>query len=249
VRSAKAENTTAAASIFVNPAQFARHEDLDKYPRTLEADLEKLEAAGCDYLFMPSVKEMYPQPTVTEGDAQRGTIVEVKGLSHQLEGSIRPHFFRGVATVVSKLLVVTMPDRTYFGQKDAQQCVVVRNLVKDLLFPTEVVVKPTLRESDGLAMSSRNGYLTPSDREAGICLYRGLSAAKALFDAGERSADKLVAAAKAVVQAETRVKLQYLNINDPLTLEDLKTVHPGDGAIFSGAILTSSTRLIDNIVL
>jgi len=248
VERAKRECETVAASIFINPAQFARGEDLDKYPRTVEEDIEKLKRAGCDYVFMPSVAEMYPSGITLDIPDQQGTFIEVRGKSHQMEGIIRPHFFRGVATIVAKLFNVTTPNVAYFGQKDAQQCVVVRNLVHDLLYDIKIVVGETVREPDGLAMSSRNGYLSPSDREAGLCLYRGLSAAQRLFAQGVRDRARLHAAATDAINAEPRVKLQYVSLAHPRTLEELDTVGP-DGAILAGAIQTSSTRLIDNVLL
>ena len=248
-RMARRDCETVAASVFVNPAQFARGEDLDKYPKTLEADLDKLGAAGCDYVLLPTVADMYPAGIVLDIPDQEGTFVEVRGKSHQMEGTVRPHFFRGVATVVCKLFNATTPSVAYFGQKDAQQCVVVRNMARDLLFGIEIVVGATVREPDGLAMSSRNGYLSPSDREAGVALFRGLSAAQRLYDAGGvRDRARLHAAATAVIEAEKRVKLQYISIAHPRTLAELDVVG-ADGAILSGAIMTTSTRLIDNVLL
>jgi pantoate--beta-alanine ligase len=248
VRQARRECESVAASIFVNPAQFAKGEDLDKYPRTLDADLRLLGDAGCDVVWVPPVEELYPAGIVLDRSDQQGTFVEVLGKSHQMEGTVRPHFFRGVATVVCKLFHATQPSVAYFGQKDAQQCVVIRNMVRDLLFDVQVVVGATVREPDGLAMSSRNGYLSPADRQAGLCLYRGLTAAQRLFDQGARDRSALHAAAATVIAAEPRVALQYVSIAHPRTLAELSAVG-SEGAILSGAIMTTSTRLIDNVLL
>jgi len=237
------------ASIFVNPAQFAVGEDLDKYPRTLERDLEMLKEMGTDLVFVPSVKEMYPSGIVLELNEQQGTFVEVKGKSHQMEGTIRPHFFRGVATVVCKLFNAVQPDKAYFGQKDAQQCVVVRTMVRDLLMPIEIVISPTMREKDGLAMSSRNGYLTKEDREAAPILYQGLMRAYKLFkEEGVVDRDTLLSEAAKVIETEKRVKLEYLSLAHFDHIKEIKTIDK-DGAIISGAIKTTSTRLIDNLYL
>jgi len=246
---ARKECETVVASIFVNPAQFAPNEDLDKYPRTLESDLELLRSEGVDYVFAPTAREMYPSGINLVVAEQVGTFVEVKGKSHQMEGQIRPHFFRGVATVVLKLFNVVSPTKAYFGQKDAQQCVVVQSMVRDLLIPTEVVVGPTVREHDGLAMSSRNNYLSPEDRKAGPVLFRALSSSYNLFhQKGVVDKESLFKEAQDTILKEPRVSLEYLSLAHPDSLRELDFVGE-EGAILSGAIKTSSTRLIDNLFL
>ena len=171
------------ASIFVNPTQFGPNEDLAKYPRDLPRDLALLEAAGVDLVWTPTVEVMYPTGFQTW--------VQVEALTRRLEGEVRPGHFRGVTTVVAKLFNAVGPDKAYFGQKDAQQAAVIRRMTKDLDFPIEIVVCPTLREADGLAMSSRNAYLNPAERQAATVLFRALSAAKSAYDSGERIAEKL----------------------------------------------------------
>ena len=183
VQAARAECDRVVASIFVNPTQFGPNEDLAKYPRDLPRDLALLEAAGVDLVWTPTVEVMYPSGFQTW--------VQVEALTRRLEGEIRPGHFRGVTTVVAKLFNAVGPDKAYFGQKDAQQAAVVRRMTKDLDFPIEIVVCPTLREADGLAMSSRNTYLNPAERQAATVLFRALSAAKSAYDSGERVAEKL----------------------------------------------------------
>ncbi|KAJ3163143.1 hypothetical protein HDU86_002312 [Geranomyces michiganensis] len=248
---ARSQCDKVVASIFVNPAQFAPTEDLAKYPRTEDQDVAMLAAAGCDVVFIPNVAEMYPAGIVLDVKDQRGTFVEVAGFSHQMEGSIRPHFFRGVATVVSKLFNIAQPTRAYFGQKDAQQCAVVRTMVRDMFVPTTIVVGETVREDDGLAMSSRNRYLSPEERAVAPVLYRALQAGAALYAEGRGasvSRAEIIAAATAVVEQEKGATLQYLSLADPFLLQELDKVG-ADGAIFSGAVLVGKTRIIDNILL
>ncbi|KAI9090473.1 hypothetical protein DFS34DRAFT_372730 [Phlyctochytrium arcticum] len=236
------------ASIFVNPAQFAPTEDLSKYPRTWDSDVGKLADAGVDAIFYPSVKEMYPSGIVLDVKDQQGTFVEVKGKSHQMEGSIRPHFFRGVATIVAKLFNITQPTKAFFGQKDAQQCAVIRSMIRDLFIPTELVVCATVRETDGLAMSSRNRYLSPEERLKAPILYQGMSAAQAAYEQqGVVNRSDLVKIASDIIKGQDGV-LEYLSVADPFTLEELETIGQ-DGAIFSGAIKVGSTRIIDNVLL
>ncbi|KAJ3343442.1 pantothenate synthase, partial [Gonapodya sp. JEL0774] len=264
-----------------NPAQFAPHEDLSTYPRTLPSDISLLRSltyrslsvpapAGLDpdspcvhAVLAPPVSEMYPSGITTDVAAQQGTFVEVKGLSHQLEGSVRPHFFRGVATVVTKLLNAVSPDVAIFGQKDAQQCVVVRRMVRDLLLPTRVVVAPTTRDPDGLAMSSRNAYLDDNERQVAPVLYRALRSAQGLYDAGETDAGLIVAHVSGLLRAEAsrlaaqaspvHLALQYVAVSDPETLEEVDTVvgtdRGGKGAIVSAAVVLGRTRLIDNVAV
>ncbi|KAL5038016.1 pantoate-beta-alanine ligase [Batrachochytrium dendrobatidis] len=235
------------ASVFVNPAQFAPTEDLDKYPRTEKDDIALLAAEGVDVVFAPSVTEMYPAGISLNVKEQVGTFVHVMGKSHQMEGSIRPHFFRGVATVVSKLFNIIQPTHAFFGQKDIQQCSVVRTMVRDLMFPTEIVVVPTVREHDGLAKSSRNRYLSQNERAIAPVLYQALFAASKEYELGERSRNKLLAAAESVIAQTPAVKLEYISLVEPIGLEEVDTVE--QGAILSGAIRVGNTRIIDNILL
>ncbi|KAJ3273263.1 pantothenate synthase [Terramyces sp. JEL0728] len=245
---AKSNCDVAVASIFVNPAQFAPHEDLNKYPKTLESDLDLLAKVNTNVVFVPSVAEMYPAGIPLQVDQQAGTFVQVLGKSHQMEGSIRPHFFRGVATVVTKLFNIIQPTHAFFGQKDVQQCSVVRTMVRDLHFNLKIVVAETKRELDGLAMSSRNRYLSPQERELAPILYKGMQAAIAAFGAGVRDRKELIRKAEQVILQEKNIKLEYLSIAEPLSLTEVETVGK-EGAILSGAIKVGNTRIIDNVLL
>jgi pantoate--beta-alanine ligase len=239
VQRARDENDHVAVSVFVNPTQFAPHEDLEHYPRDLDRDRALLTDAGVDLLFAPAAVEMYP-----EGFA---TTVEVAGPALPREGERRPGHFRGVATVVLKLLQLIAPDRAYFGQKDAQQLAVVRRMVRDLDLPVTIVGCPTGREPDGLALSSRNVYLGPEDRQAAPVLYRALASATALWSAGERDADALRSAMRALLASEPRARVDYIALVDPETFGELQgrcTVALAALAVFFG-----TTRLIDNVVL
>ncbi len=239
IRRAKAECGAAAVTIFVNPTQFAPHEDFGRYPRALARDLEQVEAAGADLVFTPEVGEIYP--------AGYDVRVEVGGVTERLEGEIRPVHFTGVATVVAKLFNITQPTRAYFGQKDAQQCVVIEKLVRDLNFATEIVVCPTVREPDGLAMSSRNAYLDETQRARATVLYRALKAAEAHYGEGARSAEALRAAVHLVLSETPEAGVDYVSVADPVTLEELDQVT--HGALISLAVRFGATRLIDNIRL
>ncbi|WP_322802184.1 pantoate--beta-alanine ligase [Thermoflexus sp.] len=239
VRRARAENDHVAVSIFVNPTQFGPHEDYNRYPRDLERDLQLLTPLGVDLVFAPPVEEMYPPGFQTW--------VVVEEVSRPLEGAARPGHFRGVATVVTKLFNIIQPDRAYFGQKDAQQAVVIRRMVQDLNIPVEIVVCPTVREPDGLAMSSRNTYLGPEERRAATVLFRALQAAKARYEEGERDAERLRAVMREVIQAEPLARLDYVSVADPETLQELSRVE--DRALLSLAVYIGKTRLIDNILL
>lgn len=239
VRRAKAECGNAAVSIFVNPTQFAPHEDFTRYPRALEQDLERVDAAGADLVFAPEAAEIYPQGFDTR--------IDVGQVATRLEGAVRPHHFGGVATVVAKLLNITQPTRAYFGQKDAQQCVVIRQLVRDLDIPCEIVVCPTVREADGLAMSSRNAYLTPDQRTHASVLYRALKAAEARYLAGETRADVLRAAVHETLAEAAADGVDYVSLADPDTLEELEAAR--GGALVSLAVRFGATRLIDNLHL
>jgi len=240
MRRAKAENGAAAASIFVNPTQFAPGGDFDQYPRALERDLAMLESAGVDLVFTPDPAEMYPPGF----DAR----IEIGGVSEGLEGASRPGHFSGVATVVAKLINIVQPTRAYFGQKDAQQAEVIKKLVRDLDMPVEIVIAATVREPDGLAMSSRNSYLDADQRRAATVLYRALTAAQALFDAGERDAGRLRTAMTDVLSAEPAGAIDYVSIADPDTLKELAAVGSA-GALASMAVKVGPARLIDNLRL
>ena len=239
VQAARAECASVVASLFVNPAQFGPNDDLAKYPRDLPHDLALLEAAGVDLVWTPTPEIIYPSGFQTW--------VEVEGLTLPLEGEVRPGHFRGVTTVVAKLFNAVGPDKAYFGQKDAQQAVVIQRMTKDLDFPIDIVVCPTLREADGLAMSSRNTYLNPKERQAATVLFRGLAAAKSAFNSGERDAEKLRAIIRETVNAEPLARLQYVSCADDYTLEELETVQ--GKALLSMAIYVGETRLIDNFMI
>lgn len=240
VRAAKARMGAAACSIFVNPTQFAPTDDLARYPRDLERDLRLLEEAGCDLVFTPSETDIYP-----DGFASR---IEVDGVTAPLEGAVRTGHFSGVATVVAKLFNLVQPDAAWFGQKDAQQCAVLRRMTRDLDFPVEIIVGETVREPDSLAMSSRNVYLAADERVAALCLIRALRAAQAGFDAGYRSAELLRGLMQAELEAEPLARPDYVSIADPDTLAELDTVDER-GAVASLAVRIGQTRLIDNLLL
>ena len=227
-----------AVSIFVNPTQFAPHEDFGRYPRSFEADCRLAEAEGADVVFAPSVEEMYPEGSVT--------FVEVDGLSRRLDGRSRPGHFRGVATVVAKLLIAAEADRAYFGQKDAAQVSVLRRLAADLRFGTEIVVCPIVRESDGLALSSRNIYLSHSERKQAVALSRAIRKAEELYSAGDRRADSLISTAKQILTAEPDIRIDYVELVDWATLLPVEVATAG--ALFAVAARVGATRLIDNTI-
>ena len=226
-------------SIFVNPAQFGPKEDLNQYPRDMEGDAEKTRSAGVDFLFTPATSEIYP-----EGYR---TYVSVEGLSHTLCGKTRPDHFRGVATVVLKLLNIVKPHKSFFGRKDYQQTVIIRRMVKDLSVDADIVVLPTVREADGLAMSSRNQYLKNSDRQAAAVIYRSLCQASRLFENGVKGADKLRETIFRVLMEEPSVQTEYVAVIHPETLEE-ETVAV-KGTVIAIAARIGNTRLIDNIIL
>jgi pantoate--beta-alanine ligase len=239
VRRAREECESVAVSIFVNPTQFGPDEDLDTYPRDLRRDLELLQAEGVVLVWTPSPEVVYP--------AGFQTWVTVEEVSQRLEGAMRPEHFRGVATVVAKLFTAFQPQCAYFGQKDAQQAVVIQQMARDLNFPIEIVVCPIVREPDGLAMSSRNAYLIPDERRAAAVLYRGLSAAEAAFDQGERQAERLRNIVFETVATEPLAELQYVSCAQRETLQELESVT--DNALLSLAAFVGETRLIDNVLL
>jgi pantoate--beta-alanine ligase len=241
VAAARAAHDVVVVSIFVNPAQFGPNEDFSRYPRDEARDLALLEGAGVDWVFLPSAAEVYPPGYQT--------YIEVRDVTQRLEGAVRPGHFAGVATVVAKLFNLVQPTQVYFGQKDAQQVVVLRRMVRDLNFPLELVVRPTEREPDGLARSSRNVYLNPEERQAALCLSRALHAAQAQWQAGVRDGDALRAAMQAVLAAEPLARPDYVSVADPDTLEELQAIGPDQGALASLAVRIGKTRLIDNVLL
>jgi pantoate--beta-alanine ligase len=226
-------------SIFVNPLQFGPSEDLARYPRDPAGDGAKAAAHGVDVLFMPSVQEMYPRETRVE--------VAPRTLHTRWEGAVRPGHFAGVLTVVAKLLSIVQPDVTIFGQKDIQQATLVRAMVEDLNFPGEIIVAPTTREPDGLAMSSRNSYLTPAERASATVLSRALFAMRDAFRRGESRVESLLSAARAVLDTEPAASVDYLGVADPVTLEPVEDAVVGAVAMIAARI--GRTRLIDNVIL
>jgi len=240
VREARRMCDTVIVTIFVNPKQFGPGEDFQNYPRDLTKDTMLLGDYNVDYIFAPAPDEIYPKNSSTH--------VEVAGLSEQLEGAARPGHFRGVATVLTILFNVVRPDFAFFGQKDAQQTMVVRRLVRDLAVDTEIVVLPTVREDTGLAFSSRNAYLTDDDRRAAPALYRALSRAESAYAEGERSAKKLAEIVRADIAREPRAEIEYVSVNDADTLERLDRLEDRP-VLVSLAVRFGKTRLIDNILL
>lgn len=239
VRIAKQQSDFVVVSLFVNPLQFGPKEDLAKYPRTFDRDCAMLQREGVNLLFAPAVNEMYPSAAVT--------YVNVEGLSERLDGQSRPGHFRGVTTVVSKLFHIVEPDIAVFGQKDAAQVAIIKRMVRDLNIPVEIVVAPIVREPDGLAMSSRNAYLDPRQRQQALVLSRSLQAVHEEFKQGERSADRLITAGLVVVREEPAARLDYLSVVDPDSLEPITNVT--SRALVAVAALVGNTRLIDNVVL
>ncbi len=240
VTRARAENDHVIATIFVNPTQFGPNEDFAAYPRDMAGDLAQLAKAGCDFVFTPNTDEIYPPGYQT--------FVTVEQIGQPLEGERRPGHFRGVATVVAKLFNLTRPTRAYFGQKDAQQVRVIQTMARELNFDLEVVVCPTVREADGLALSSRNSYLTVAQRQAAPVLYRALTAAQDAWQRGERDPQRLRAVMEAVLAAEPLAQVEYTSAADATTLHELDA--PTDGAVLlSMAVRIGRTRLIDNLVL
>jgi len=244
---AKGENDVVAASIFVNPKQFSAHEDLGSYPRTLDADVAALASRGAHYVFAPAADEMYPPGR----PALLSPFIDLEGVDvTTAEGSARPQFFRGVATVVAKLLNITQPRTVYFGQKDGMQCVVVRRLIEDLNFPTRLVVAPTVRETDGLAMSSRNTYLAPPERAAAPIVFAALQSVAAAHASGERRSAALVAAAATTVAVEPLAKLEYLSLSSNIDASEVAADGKLAGpTLASIAVRIGTTRLIDNVIL
>lgn len=239
VRASKAECDSTVASIFVNPSQFGPNEDFAKYPRTLENDLKLLADVGADLVFAPAPEEVY-RPG-------HSTWVEAPAAAAPLEGVCRPDHFRGVATVVLKLLNMVQPDAAFFGQKDYQQALVIRRMVDDLNVPTAIRVCPIVREADGLAMSSRNRYLSPAARQRALVLWKSLQLATQLVDAGERNADVIAARMREVIETAEDARIDYIAIADPETLEPVETITGPTLAAL--AVKIENTRLIDNCIL
>ena len=239
IRAASESCGFVAVSVFVNPTQFGPNEDFSRYPRTFDADCALAEANGANVIFAPTVEELYPTGS--------STFVDVEELSNRLDGLSRPGHFRGVATVVSKLLIAAEPDRAFFGQKDAAQVSVLRRMVTDFRIGTEIVVCPIVRESDGLALSSRNAYLSPAERKQALVLSRAIRKVESLYSIGERDSAKLIAAARDTFATEPAVRIDYVELVDWSTLLPLETAAPG--ALFAVAAYVGNTRLIDNTIL
>src|SRR5262249_25977719 len=239
IRAAKSQSNFVVASIFVNPTQFGPNEDLAKYPRTLEADCKKLEAERVDLLFAPSVEEMYPPGA--------DTFVTAEGMTDRLDGRSRPGHFRGVMTVVAKLFHVVEPDVAFFGQKDAAQAAIIKRMVRDLMFPVEIVVAPIVREPGGLALSYLYAYLTQPRRKGAAVISRALREIEKRYRAGERRAAKLIETAREVFAGEALVRVDYIEIVDRDILEPVSEAQAGN--LVAVAALVGTTRLIDNLVL
>ena len=239
IRAAAASCGSVAVSIFVNPTQFGPNEDFARYPRTFDADCKLAEDGGASVIFAPAVEELYP--------AGAATFVEVEGLSGCLDGKSRPGHFRGVATIVAKLLIAAEPDRAFFGQKDAAQVAVLRRMVTDLRLATEIVVCPIVREADGLALSSRNMYLSSTERAQALVLSRAVRLVEALAGAGERSVSALIAAARHTFAAEPAIRVDYIVLVNWATLDPAEIAAPG--TLFAVAAWVGATRLIDNTIL
>jgi pantoate--beta-alanine ligase len=239
VRAAKASCSAVAVTIFVNPTQFGPSDDLARYPRDEAGDLRLLEAEGVDLVFLPSPQAIYPPGFVSR--------VEIGPLASVLEGAVRPGHFSGVATVVLKLFNILQPEAAWFGQKDAQQCAVIRRLVRDFDMPVRVMIGETVRDADGLALSSRNAYLSPAERDAAAVLYRALRAARLAVDRGERDGGRLRQVMRAVIAEEPAAALNYASVADPESMAERDTVEPGDLALL--AVRIGRTRLLDNLRL
>jgi len=240
VRAAAAQCPAVAVSIFVNPTQFGPNEDFSRYPRSFESDCRLAESEGAQVIFAPAVEDLYP-------NGPESTFVEVPGLSQRLDGGSRPGHFRGVATVVTKLFVAAEPDLAFFGQKDAAQVSVLRRMTADLRLATEIVVCPIVREPDGLALSSRNVYLSPSERIQALVLSRVIREVESLVGQGERCAKTLIAAAHRAFAAEPAVRIDYIELVDWATLLPVEATAPG--TLFAVAAYVGNTRLIDNAIL
>jgi pantoate--beta-alanine ligase len=240
VKIAKENADAVIVTIFVNPTQFGPNEDFSKYPRDIESDTKRAESAGTDYLFVPPTEEMYPKDYFT--------YVEVEQLTKVLEGGFRPTHFKGVTTVVAKLFNIVQPRVAVFGQKDAQQAVVIQRMVKDLNFPINIIVGPIIRESDGLAMSSRNVYLSPVEREESTVLVNSLKHAEKIINGGERRAETIIQEMKSTISAAKSASIDYIAITDPITLQELRHLPSHGQVLISMAVKIGKTRLIDNLL-
>ncbi|HUL43142.1 MAG TPA: pantoate--beta-alanine ligase [Bacteroidota bacterium] len=241
IRLAKSRADKIITSIFVNPTQFGPGEDFSRYPRNLKGDTQLADSAGSDYLFVPEGADIYPEGY--------GTFVQVEEMTAVLEGKSRPTHFRGVTTVVAKLLNIIQPDVAVFGQKDAQQVVVIKKMVRDLNMGVEIVVGPIVREPDGLAMSSRNVYLSPTERTESRVLYQSLLQARDLVLKGERRGSVVIDAMKKTISTVPSAAIDYISVSDPETLRDISTIKEGSSVLVSLAVRFGTTRLIDNILL
>lgn len=239
IRAAATTCSHVAVSIFVNPTQFGPNEDYARYPRTFDADCALAESSGATAIYAPSVEDLYPQGA--------STFVDVEGLSNRLDGHSRPGHFRGVATVVAKLLIAAEADRAYFGQKDAAQVAVIRRMVTDLRIATEIVVCPIVRDADRLALSSRNAYLSPAERAQALTLSRAIRQVESLASQGERRASALIGAARSTFASEPAVRTDYIECVNWSTLEPVEVAIPG--TLFAVAAYVGTTRLIDNTIL
>ena len=238
---AKQESDVVVMTIFVNPIQFGPNEDLSKYPRDLDRDQKLAESCGTDILFLPAKEEMYP--------VDYHTYIEVEKLTDVLEGKARPGHFRGVTTVVAKLFNITKPHVAVFGQKDAQQAVVIKQMVRDLNNDVEVIVAPIVREPDGLAMSSRNVYLSPLERSESTVLYRSLQLVQELIAKGERRSTVVISEMMKLITSNRSTRVDYISIAHAMTLQEMTQLNIGDTVLISLAVRVGSTRLIDNIVV
>jgi pantoate--beta-alanine ligase len=241
IRLAKEKSDVVITTIFVNPLQFAPNEDYDRYPRDFERDVKLAQSAGCDIIFHPSVEEMYPQNFLT--------YVEVDKLTKVLEGEFRPTHFRGVTTVVAKLFNITKPHIAVFGQKDAQQALIIKQMVRDLNFDIEIIVAPIIREPDGLAMSSRNVYLSDSERKDATVLYESLKLAEKLIENGKRNSKNIILKMEELIKSKPTAKIDYIAIVEPETLEKVETLSEGKEYLIALAVRIGSTRLIDNTIV
>lgn len=237
IQASAKENDITVLSIYVNPTQFGPGEDLDQYPSDLENDKKLAEEAGADVIFIPDHNIMYKD--------NHATYIQVNGLTNQLCGHSRPTHFQGVTTIVTKLFNIVQPDHAYFGQKDAQQAIVIKRMVKDLNMPITIVVCPIVREADGLAMSSRNTYLSTEEREQATILYQSLQKAKALIDSGERSSETVKAMIRQMIHGKPTAEIDYVSIVSTHTLEDIEILE--DKILLALAVKVGKTRLIDNL--
>lgn len=241
VKIAREKSDVVVLTIFVNPLQFAPNEDYDRYPRDFERDKKLAENAGVDVIFYPEVKEMYPDNFLT--------YVEVEKITKVLEGEFRPTHFRGVTTVVAKLFNITKPHIAVFGQKDAQQAVIIKQMVRDLNFDIDIIVAPIVREPDGLAMSSRNTYLSESERKDATVLYQSLKLAEKMIKEGERKSEIVISKMRELISSKPTAKIDYIAVVDPETFEQVETLKEGNEYLIALAVRIGSTRLIDNTIV